>query len=254
MVKWSSIRPACLCGRQRRSHRKCHRRPRHKCFRRGHRPGFRVRWRVPDDLGMALTAYRRAIRAHRRLARLAPHQFDAAVVDRDRLEHQERLRWQAIWEPAIEKVYGTPTPAEREARRHADWLASQPPRLAPATQRAVERYHVDWEFWMTAGKLAWDRYQRRRSHGLVSLSRLARVLDIAVAFGRLATGLDSNQPPFEPHNDEAAWADLRRAYGHLNPPPAPAVSTPPPASPSPPRRNAYSRLARQLRQLKGERK
>jgi hypothetical protein len=38
--------------------------------RRAARATFRVRWRTPDDLSHALTAYRRALRAHQRLARL----------------------------------------------------------------------------------------------------------------------------------------------------------------------------------------
>ncbi len=48
------------------------------------RTAFRVRWRAPDTLGTALASYRRAVAAHRRLARLAPRFFDSAVVDRER--------------------------------------------------------------------------------------------------------------------------------------------------------------------------
>lgn len=256
-------------------HRKSLRRTWRPPFRRANRPGFRTRWRAPDDLAAGLTAFRRAIRAHRRLARLAPHHFDFAVVNRDRLELAERRRWQAVWEPDIEKVYGPPTPAEREARRHDDWLASQPPPLSPATQRAVDRHLADWKFWMAAGSQAWDRHRRRRPHELISWCRLARMLEIAFDFKRIATGLDSNQPVFKPHDDEAVWADLRRAYGHLDQPSAPAtpkapqapavapqppassapvqVTTPaaspppPPSNSPPPPCNAYRRLARQLR-------
>jgi hypothetical protein len=265
-------------------HRKTCRRTWRRPFRSAHRSGFRQRWRAPDDLGLGLTAFRRAIRAHRRLARLAPHHFDFAVVERDQLEHQERLRWQAVWQPALEKAYGPPTPAERAAELHADWLASQPPKLHPRTQRAVDVELAAWHDWMDAGKLAWARHRQRRPHALISLGRLAQMLEIAFAFGRLATGLDSNAPPFEPHNDEAVWADLRRAYGthelppasshqEAAPPPFVAASAPvgvaappaadpvshppvvpvasPPASttaapPPPPRCDAYRRLARQL--------
>lgn len=261
--------------------RKSFRRTWRQPFRRTLRPGFRQRWRAPDDLAAGLTAFRHAIRAHRRLARLAPHHFDSAVVERDRLENQERLRWKAIWQPALEKAYGPPTPAERAAERHADWLASQPPTLAPATERAVERHLADWKLWMEAGRQAWDRHRQRRPHALISWCRMARMLEIAVDFGRLATGLDSNQPAFVPHNDDAVWADLQRAYGHLDhdpdgsrreeaqssstgsdlagPPPASPAPIPPVvavASPSPsppdlpppaPRCDAYSRLVRQLR-------
>src|SRR5262249_58325794 len=68
-------------------------------------PGHR---RTPDGfhLSEALTAFRRAIRSHRRLARLAPRFFDSAVVDREALERAERRRWAASWEPALAKAYG----------------------------------------------------------------------------------------------------------------------------------------------------
>jgi hypothetical protein len=108
------------------------------------------------------------------------------------------------------------------------------------------------------------------------------MLDIATTFGRIATGLDNpdtanKATPPEPPDVEA---DLRRAYGGapqsapapkdaattIPPPiepenkpassvsaaiaPVPMVAPPPgavPQVPAPPRRDAWSRLARQLR-------
>ena len=55
----------------------------------------RIRWRTPDYLGSALAAFRRAIRARHRLARLAPSFFDSTVVDRERCHRDARLRWMA---------------------------------------------------------------------------------------------------------------------------------------------------------------
>src|ERR1041384_4747475 len=60
----------------------------------------------PDDLSQALTAFSRAIRCHRRLARIAPEFFDATTVDRAARDRAEQLRWRAIWKPALDKVYG----------------------------------------------------------------------------------------------------------------------------------------------------
>jgi len=56
----------------------------------------RGRRRGPDDFAQALTAFRRAVRAHRRLARLAPSFFDAAVVERERENRAEQRRWMAL--------------------------------------------------------------------------------------------------------------------------------------------------------------
>ena len=62
--------------------------PRVQPSRRATRAAVRVRWRAPDDLGHALVAFRRALWAHRRLARLAPSFFDSVVVERERRERE----------------------------------------------------------------------------------------------------------------------------------------------------------------------
>jgi hypothetical protein len=53
--------------------------------------------RGPDDFTQALSAFRRALRTHRRLARLAPSFFDPAVVERERENRAEQRRWMALW-------------------------------------------------------------------------------------------------------------------------------------------------------------
>ena len=188
--------------------------------------------RAPDDLGAALVAFGRALRAHRRLARLAPQFFDSAVVDRERRQCEAQRRWRAEWEPVLAKVYGTePTPAPAPA-------ADLPPLPPPRVQRAVERDLALWKFWLESGRLALERHCRRRPHALVRFSRITRLLELGFAFGRLACGADSDLPQPEPELDpyQQARADLERAYGHLS---RPASSTagapaPPDASPLPP--------------------
>jgi hypothetical protein len=185
------------------------------------RVAFRQRWRAPDDLGDALGAFRRAIRSYRRLARLAPRHFDTAVIERERRERAERRAWMANWEPALEKAYGPPTAAEREAQRLADLREELPPPLSTRAERAVEREFARYTMWKTLGNAAFARYQQRRPHGLMSLGRLARLLEIAMDFKWIATGLDwrKPEPAVAPRYPPSNWeADLRRAYGGGAPP------------------------------------
>ncbi len=168
-------------------------------------PGYR---RGPDDLSQAITAMNRAIRAHRRLCRLAPEIFDSTEVDRLAHRRKQDAEWQAVWEPALIEVYG-PSPPE-ESRRNA--LVDQPqlPRCA-RTRRVIEREYAEWRFWMEANRLATDRYQQRRPHALASVSQIARLIDAAMTFGQLACG--SFNPTSEPPAHAQALTDLKRAYG-----------------------------------------
>lgn len=172
------------------------------------RTTVRVRWRAPDDLREALVAFRHATRAHRRLAKLAPRFFDSVIVNREHREREDRRRWMAVWEPALAKVYG----CEPEPYNPMDDL---PPLPHPITQRAVERHLAAWNFWMEAGRNALRLYRQRRPHDLMDFSRMARLIQIALDFKLLATGIDPQRPEPEPLNHDAAWADLKRAYGHL---------------------------------------
>src|SRR5262245_7576986 len=72
-------------------------------------PGFRP---GPDDFSQALTAFRRAIRAHRRLARLSPEFFDSTEIDRLAHRRKADAEWMALWEPALNSVYGLSPPEE----------------------------------------------------------------------------------------------------------------------------------------------
>jgi hypothetical protein len=171
-------------------------------------PGYR---RGPGDLSQALTAFARAIRCHRRLARLAPSFFDAAVVDREAREREEQRRWMESWEPILEKVYG---PAHASGRP-ADGVTARAPLPGPRTRRAIERELANLALWMAAGSLALARHRQRRPHALPSFTQLSRLLLIGFDFGSIACGLDTCHaapalPSDAPDPDEA----LARAYGH----------------------------------------
>jgi hypothetical protein len=164
----------------------------------------------PDDFAQALTAFARAIRAHRRLARLAPEVFDATEVDRLARRRKEDAEWMALWEPALNQAYGSspqekspcaPSPAEPQL----SW--------SPRTLRAVEREFASWRFWMSAGKLAMARHKQRRPHALPSLTRVARLLEIAFDFAHLACGAPISKAELESSGHEQALADLKRIYG-----------------------------------------
>jgi hypothetical protein len=162
----------------------------------------------PSDLSQAFTAFGRALRAHRRLARLAPRFFDSVVVERERLHRAERRAWMKTWEPAFEKVYG-PTPAAERAA----WEQNDQPRLpGPHTQQVIERELAEWNVWFAAGSLAMARHRQRRPHALLTFSQIARLLKLGFALARLACGLDATGKPPEPLNYDYSLAALKRSY------------------------------------------
>jgi hypothetical protein len=171
----------------------------------------------PDDFSQALTAFTRAIRAHRRLARLAPEIFDATEVDRLARRRKEDAEWMALWEPALNQAYGS-SPDERPLSDPSADLPQLP--KSPRTLRAVEREFDSWCFWMSAGKLAMARHQQRRPHALPSLTRVARLLEIAFDFAQLAVGSPPSKEQLESSGHDQALADLKRIYGDHSPPPS----------------------------------
>lgn len=244
------------------------------------RSSLRGRRRGPDDFAQMLTAYGRAIRAHRRLARLAPQFFDAAVVARERENRAEQRRWLALWEPLLAKAYDV-------APEPTDDRVKGPPLPPPRTQSAVDRQLAELSLWLAAAHAARKRHRQRHPHAQPTLCRLARLLQLAFDLKKMVLGLDSQNPLPEKITYDYEFTDCKRAYGHLcddrvagavpsNPPvAAPAagsgpVSATPPAGgvpcPSPvaeiqpsadpprtasPRCDAWSRWARQLRRRRG---
>ena len=182
-----------------------------------------TRRRGADDLSQALTAFSRAIRCHRRLAKLAPRFFDSAVVDREKQDRAERKRWTALWLPTLNKVYGldpnTPEPL--------DPSDEPPPLPSPRVQRIVEQELAELQTWMEAGRIAMRTHRERHPHNIPSLSQIARLLQIGIDFGKLACGLDSTKPLPPPikYDEASIMADIERAYPQkadpIDPPPAP---------------------------------
>jgi hypothetical protein len=218
-------------------------------------------------LAQALSAFGRALRAQRRLARLAPSFFDTAVRHREAENHAEIRRWMAMWEPFIAKAYGVDP-------RPPDSTVELPRLPSPRIQRVVDRKLAELQGSLAATHVALARYRQRQPHALMSFSRMARLLEIAFAFKRLACGLDSPNPLPEKIVYDYELTNLKRGYGHLMKEPAVAsavaVETSPrraefhaapiepaivPAPPTPvapiesvpPRCDAWSRWARQLR-------
>ena len=94
---------------------------------------------------------------------------------------------------------------------------------------------------MEMGRLAMERHHQRHPHALPSLSRMARLLEQAFDFKKLALGLDSPNPLPEKITYGDDWPDLKRAYGHRDNPPTDvkivpgnaAASTPAPVKVAP---------------------
>jgi hypothetical protein len=166
----------------------------------------RVRWRAPNPLGFALACFRRAIRAHRRLARLAPSFFDSAVIERNRRQQESRRRWLEEAELALRKVYG-PSADPRPP------VPELPPLPPSRTRIAVERELESWRIWFGLGSYALQQSKLYYRYSLVNLNRLALLLETASDLERLATGADSPQPNNEPDIYATAWSDLERIYG-----------------------------------------
>lgn len=200
---------------------RCHRQTTHLTLRRPFRNCLRGclrgRRREPDDFVQMLTAMGRAVRAHRKLARLAPSFFDAAVVNRERENRDEQRRWMAMWEPILAKAYGVdPEPPST--------AGEIPPLPSPRTQRAVDRQLAELQLWLAAAHAARERHRQRRPHALPSWTQLARLLERAFDLKKLVLGLDSKNPLPEKIAYDYEFTDLKRAYGHLMDPAPPAAA------------------------------
>ncbi len=257
--------------------RRTTRRTLRRTFRNCNRSCLRGRRRGPDDFAQMLTAYGRALRAHRKLARLAPQFFDAAVVARERENRAEQRRWMEFWEPHIAKAYGV---EPKPVTDRIVWPQLPPLRI----QQAVDRQLAEVSLWLAAAHAAGERHRQRRPHALPSWSRLARLLDLAFDHKKFVLGLDSPNPLPMKITYDYEFTNLKRGYGHLCdaaaaaaapaiPPagpapvpaaptasasPAPMVCPPAPSPPSIPgsvpanhRCDAWSRWARQMRRRTG---
>ena len=159
-------------------------------------------------LAQALTAFNRAVRARRRFARLAPEIFDSAVVSRREAEREDRRQLMAELEPIIQKVYGPATDSPPEELHHAqtdEWCrnGAEMVQFSPGKIQEIESLLAERELWMGVGQVALARHQTLQPHQRVSLSLVARLIDLASKLGRLAVGLElcpSQKSRFQDHS------------------------------------------------------
>ena len=152
------------------------------------------RFRAENYIGRALAAYGCAIRAYRRLMKLAPRFFDSAVVDRETAERQRQRAQRQQWGPILDRVYGVP-PSESTWMKDPDHLAPAIPE-SPQTCRAIELQLEQWSISLAAGGEAMALYRQRQPHALMSLTHIARLADIGFTLARLACGDDANIQEF----------------------------------------------------------
>ena len=146
-------------------------------------------------LAQALTAFNRAVRARCRLARLAPEIFDSAVVSRREEALEDRRQLMAELEPIIQKVYGPASALPPEELHHAqtdEWCrnGAETVQFSPRMIQEIESLLAERELWMTVGAVALARHRTFQPHRRVSLSLVARLIDLASKLGRIAVGLD----------------------------------------------------------------
>ena len=152
--------------------------------------------RPVNHLGQALMALNRAARAHERLIKLAPEQFDFAVVERLAREREARARFHVEIEAALTKIYGeSPEPAEEEMHRSQNENGgnngAETVQFFPRTRRQeeeIERWWNEWDLWTALGRVAMNRHQTQQPHRRLSLGTVARMIELASVLGRLATG------------------------------------------------------------------
>ncbi len=183
-------------------------------------PGPRVNY-----FAQALATYARAVRARRRLMRLAPEIFDAVVVQQEAERREDQRQWMARVEPALQKVYGPAGPPPGELHHAAPGGQSrngaEMVQFSPGKLRKIQASLAERDLWMAAGDVALERYHRLQPHRHVSLGAVARLFDLASTFGRLAVGLElrpgetkkRRARDFEPWDMDPDEA-LRRAYGN----------------------------------------
>ena len=146
-------------------------------------------------LAQALTAFNRAVRARCRLARLAPEIFDSAVVRRREEEREDRRQLMAELEPAFAKVYGPATDPPLVKLHHAQTdercrNGAEMVQFSSGKVQEIESLLAERELWMTVGAVALARHRTLQPHRRVSLSLVARLIDLASKLGRLAVGLE----------------------------------------------------------------
>ena len=146
--------------------------------------------RQVNHLSQAIKALTRGARVHQRLMKLAPEQFDRAVMNRLALEREEHERNMVNLTAALDKVYG-PREEDPHQGQNDFWCGHglESVWFSEAKKEKLERLSCEKKLWMAAGHAALDRHKRLQPHRQFSLSMIARLLDIGSVLGRLSVGL-----------------------------------------------------------------
>ena len=146
--------------------------------------------RQVNHMSQAIKALTRGVRIHQRLMKLAPEQFDRAVMNRLAREREEHERNMVHLTAALDKVYG-PREEDPHQGQNDFWCGNglESVWFSQAKKAKLERLSCEKEFWMAAGHAALDRHERLQPHRQFSLSMIARLLDVGSALGRISVGL-----------------------------------------------------------------
>lgn len=173
--------------------------------------GGRCRRRLVNHLANALQSLRRAIRAHRRLMKLDPARFDAAVMDHAEAEREKEAKRLASFKEALVKVYGEDAQPYIESH-----FASKPMRGFSSRKEAeIEREMMNWEVSLAMGRASFLLFHRHHQESRVTLSTICQLLEVASALGRLSTGLETTleSPSMEANEGHDFEEALRKVYG-----------------------------------------
>jgi hypothetical protein len=167
-----------------------------------------VRCSRPRYLAETIRCYKRALRARRRLMKLAPRLFDPALVVHEQRQHELDLKWQAESKAAIEKVYGEPCVWPDP------WWES---RTQIASDKARE-FIVEFEtlnLYMHQAAEFYRLYRELQPHDIANINQICDLIEMASRFGRIAVGLETaRKEPLPPLNDHSRFqADLECIYG-----------------------------------------
>lgn len=172
--------------------------------------------RPPRSRGLskALRAFACAIRAHKRLIKLAPRIYYPVVVRYETKQREEDEKWEQRWEPILRKVYGDEA-ADKNARPAAQSDSRMP--KYPRTIAVVKRTQAELDLWLKIGDVAMETYRQRYPHHRPSFTLLARLIDTASTLGRLACGMPLDGKPPKPEPEISTHVDfeeaLERIYG-----------------------------------------
>ena len=170
--------------------------------------GGRRRPALPNYLGQAFAAFTRAIRAHEKLIKLLPQEFDSRLHQREEAAKVEQSRRSREIELALDKVYGADepraTPPKETAppenafwRRNGAELVNNYDNSGNHTgwrwltlrqKHRIQDEFLNWELSLQAGRAAFDTFHRLRPNAVLSLRQIARLLDFSSRFGHLAIG------------------------------------------------------------------